>query len=125
MQYVAAQGLMHRDIAARNCLLTKELVLKIADFGLTIKMSARTEVQGKVPVKWLAREVRMGGIKILFNLINSLFSDSTTWNILETNVSFVLSTSIKINIFVFSVMYGHMVSYAGRFTTMEQSRIQT
>ena len=51
-------GFIHRDIAARNCLLTDQMVLKIADFGLTMK---RNEIQmdnlGKVPVKWLAKEV--------------------------------------------------------------------
>jgi len=37
LEYIASQGLLHRDIAARNCLLTaKELTLKIADFGLTV-----------------------------------------------------------------------------------------
>lgn len=74
MQYIAAQGLLHRDIAARNCLLNKDLTLKIADFGLTIKTSARTaEVQGKVPVKWLAREVRMGGKLNNYKSIKTIF----------------------------------------------------
>lgn len=31
--YLAKRGVLHRDVAARNCLLTDEDTLKIADFG--------------------------------------------------------------------------------------------
>lgn len=34
MVYISSQNCIHRDIAARNCLLTDTLTLKISDFGM-------------------------------------------------------------------------------------------
>lgn len=58
LNYIHSMGYVHRDIAARNCLLTETTTLKIADFGLTLKTKqTQMESLGKVPVKWLAKEV--------------------------------------------------------------------
>lgn len=35
MKYLAAQRFVHRDLACRNCLVAKGLVVKIADFGMS------------------------------------------------------------------------------------------
>ena len=37
LQYFQDQGLSHRDIKAENILITKDLQLKIADFGFASK----------------------------------------------------------------------------------------
>jgi serine/threonine protein kinase len=34
MDYLTKQGFVHMDLAARNCLLAEQNVVKIADFGL-------------------------------------------------------------------------------------------
>uniref|UniRef100_A0A8R1EES4 Protein kinase domain-containing protein n=2 Tax=Caenorhabditis japonica TaxID=281687 RepID=A0A8R1EES4_CAEJA len=59
LAYLEKKSCLHRDIAARNCLLSLTDQIKISDFGLSD--DKRTEMQddtlGKVPVKWLAPEV--------------------------------------------------------------------
>lgn len=35
MTYLAAQRFVHRDLACRNCLVGSDLVVKIADFGMS------------------------------------------------------------------------------------------
>ena len=61
MQHLAERGCIHRDIAARNILLTDRCVCKIADFGMSRRLEAESDyyrVKGanKVPVKWSAPE---------------------------------------------------------------------
>ena len=61
MQHLAERGCIHRDIAARNILLTDRCVCKIADFGMSRRLEAETDyyrVKGsnKLPVKWSAPE---------------------------------------------------------------------
>jgi Janus kinase 3 len=34
MEYMESKGILHMDIAARNCLLSAENRVKVADFGL-------------------------------------------------------------------------------------------
>ncbi|KAH7726645.1 TK/FER protein kinase [Aphelenchoides avenae] len=64
LDYLADSGVIHRDVAARNCLLSKEGQVKISDFGLAVM--AQNEVReaklSKVPVKWLAPETLRIGI---------------------------------------------------------------
>ncbi|KAI6197361.1 hypothetical protein M3Y94_01214900 [Aphelenchoides besseyi] len=57
LAYLEKQNFMHRDIAARNCLLTDKLELKISDFGMSDERTELTDEKlEKVPVKWLAPE---------------------------------------------------------------------
>ena len=44
MLYLSSKNFIHRDLATRNCLVNKDMVVKIADFGLTISL-ATSEVK--------------------------------------------------------------------------------
>ncbi|CAJ0590722.1 unnamed protein product [Cylicocyclus nassatus] len=57
LQYLSSQGIIHRDVAARNCLIGKNDVAKISDFGLSIVGTQKKEkALKKVPVRYLAPE---------------------------------------------------------------------
>jgi len=61
MDYIAKRNMIHMDLAARNVLLGRGNVVKIADFGLTRKLSPgknyyRLMVTLKLPIKWMALE---------------------------------------------------------------------
>lgn len=51
---------IHRDIAARNILVTKQRAIRIADFGLARKDSSvyhiRSSQNVPLPLKWMALE---------------------------------------------------------------------
>lgn len=60
MEYVASQGIVHRDLASRNILVSRDKVCKVADFGFARRVNEdcayeRTTVN-PVPVKWMAPE---------------------------------------------------------------------
>uniref|UniRef100_A0A7E4UWN8 Tyrosine-protein kinase n=1 Tax=Panagrellus redivivus TaxID=6233 RepID=A0A7E4UWN8_PANRE len=60
MCYLESQWVVHKDLAARNCLLSKNDSIKISDFGLSIireKGTAATDqTRTKVPCRWMAPE---------------------------------------------------------------------
>ncbi|EDQ85658.1 uncharacterized protein MONBRDRAFT_29090 [Monosiga brevicollis MX1] len=61
MAYIAAQGMVHMDLAARNCLVAENNLVKVADFGLTRKIPEgqdywQSKTVMKLPVKWCAIE---------------------------------------------------------------------
>ncbi|GAU98634.1 hypothetical protein RvY_09753 [Ramazzottius varieornatus] len=61
MNYLASRNYVHRDLAARNVLVNKQLVCKIADFGLSREIESRCDAAyttkgGKIPVRWTAPE---------------------------------------------------------------------
>lgn len=60
MRYLHTQKCVHRDLASRNCLISSEGFVKIADFGLskTLKknQTAFKEALKEAPLAWLAPE---------------------------------------------------------------------
>lgn len=60
MEYVASKGIIHRDLASRNILVSRDKICKVADFGFARRVSddcayERTTAN-PVPVKWMAPE---------------------------------------------------------------------
>eukprot|EP00800_Vazella_pourtalesii_P015708 TRINITY_DN4310_c1_g1_i2.p1 TRINITY_DN4310_c1_g1~~TRINITY_DN4310_c1_g1_i2.p1 ORF type:complete len:838 (-),score=123.43 TRINITY_DN4310_c1_g1_i2:133-2646(-) len=60
MEYLASKNCVHRDLAARNILLTRNMVCKIADFGMSREFKENYDYYkssgGLIPVKWTAPE---------------------------------------------------------------------
>lgn len=60
MEYVAAQGIIHRDLASRNILVSKDKICKVADFGFARRVNDECAYErttaNPVPVKWMAPE---------------------------------------------------------------------
>uniref|UniRef100_A0A1I7Z9F4 Tyrosine-protein kinase n=2 Tax=Steinernema glaseri TaxID=37863 RepID=A0A1I7Z9F4_9BILA len=63
MCYLAGRRVIHRDIAARNCLLGKNMEVKISDFGLSVanKDVLKLDKLKSMPIKWLAPETLRKG----------------------------------------------------------------
>ncbi|XP_059147313.1 putative neurotrophin receptor LTRK 1 [Physella acuta] len=63
MEYLASQHIVHRDLATRNCLVGKNLVVKISDFGMSrdVYTTDYYKVNGSamVPVRWMSPETFM------------------------------------------------------------------
>uniref|UniRef100_A0A1I7Z8M5 Protein kinase domain-containing protein n=1 Tax=Steinernema glaseri TaxID=37863 RepID=A0A1I7Z8M5_9BILA len=58
MSYLSSRGFIHRDVAARNVLVTCNNTAKIGDFGLCryTTEALYTTRGGKLPIKWMAPE---------------------------------------------------------------------
>ncbi|CAB4006603.1 high affinity nerve growth factor receptor-like isoform X1 [Paramuricea clavata] len=65
LEYLASYRLIHRDIAARNCLVADDLTIKIADFGMSRDIYSKSYYQiGRdtfLPVRWLSPEAILFG----------------------------------------------------------------
>uniref|UniRef100_A0A914RBE8 Protein kinase domain-containing protein n=1 Tax=Panagrolaimus davidi TaxID=227884 RepID=A0A914RBE8_9BILA len=58
MRYLHIQGCIHSDFASRNCLISAEGIIKIADFGLSKfvdELNPQT-AKLKIPIRWMAPE---------------------------------------------------------------------
>uniref|UniRef100_A0A0N4ZVE9 Tyrosine-protein kinase n=1 Tax=Parastrongyloides trichosuri TaxID=131310 RepID=A0A0N4ZVE9_PARTI len=61
IEYLHEKNCLHRDIAARNCLLS-DTCLKVSDFGMTIKFRMgekgvkMNDINMKIPLRWSAPE---------------------------------------------------------------------
>ncbi|XP_012881009.1 PREDICTED: macrophage colony-stimulating factor 1 receptor [Dipodomys ordii] len=79
MAFLASKNCIHRDVAARNVLLTNGHVAKIGDFGLArdIMNDSNYIVKGnaRLPVKWMAPES-------IFDCIYTVQSDVWSYGIL-------------------------------------------
>ena len=60
LSYLESRRFVHRDIAARNVLVSNERCVKLADFGLSRVLQADgcyyKAGRGKLPIKWMAPE---------------------------------------------------------------------
>lgn len=60
LSYLAQLRYVHRDVAARNCLVSANRVVKLADFGMTRLVFEndyyRFSRKGMLPVRWMAPE---------------------------------------------------------------------
>ncbi|XP_056460280.1 tyrosine-protein kinase ABL2-like isoform X2 [Gadus chalcogrammus] len=59
MEYLEKKNFIHGDLAARNCLVGENHVVKVADFGLSRLMTGETytaHAGAKFPIKWTAPE---------------------------------------------------------------------
>ncbi|MCP9258977.1 Tyrosine-protein kinase [Dirofilaria immitis] len=59
LEYLEQNNCIHRDIAARNCLLTRDYHIKLSDFGMS---NEKHLFKTKVPIKWLAPETMQNRI---------------------------------------------------------------
>ncbi|XP_075712302.1 macrophage colony-stimulating factor 1 receptor [Rhinoderma darwinii] len=79
MSFLASKNCIHRDVAARNVLVTQGRVAKICDFGLArdIENDSNYVVKGnaRLPVKWMAPES-------IFDCIYTVQSDVWSYGIL-------------------------------------------
>ncbi|XP_066583513.1 tyrosine-protein kinase transmembrane receptor Ror2-like isoform X2 [Prorops nasuta] len=60
MVYLSDRKFVHRDLATRNCLINDQMIVKIADFGLSQKIYLQDYYKGDeqdaVPVRWMPLE---------------------------------------------------------------------
>ena len=68
MRYLASRKFIHRDLATRNCLVGKDFVVKISDFGMSENLydSLYYRVQGRLilPIRWMAYESFYGKFSV-------------------------------------------------------------
>ncbi|KAK6305691.1 hypothetical protein J4Q44_G00244710 [Coregonus suidteri] len=101
MDFLASKNCIHRDVAARNVLLTDGCVAKICDFGLArdIENDSNYVVKGnaRLPVKWMAPES-------IFDCVYTVQSDIWSYGILLWEV-FSLGKSPYPNVVVDTRFY--------------------
>lgn len=66
MEYLAELNFVHRDVAARNCLIDSNFHAKVADFGLSRDISAQNyyrigSAKAYMPVRWMPPEALLYG----------------------------------------------------------------
>lgn len=56
MCFLSENRFVHRDMAARNVLVSSDLTMKVSDFGLSKEQNYYISSKGKLPWKWMALE---------------------------------------------------------------------
>eukprot|EP01147_Barroeca_monosierra_P007150 gene7150-466_t len=54
LSYLSSKHFIHRDVAARNCLLSGDGTVKIGDFGMSRLL--QTDTSDSLPIRWMAVE---------------------------------------------------------------------
>ena len=75
MEFIASKGVVHKDLAARNVLLSSRMEVKLTDFGLSSisdeSFTYQAAFQRRLPIRWMAPET----------LTERLFSEaSDSWS---------------------------------------------
>ena len=64
MKYLAMLNFVHRDLASRNCLIGKNFIIKLADFGMSRNLYEshyyRIHGSATLPIRWMATECYYG-----------------------------------------------------------------
>ena len=68
MRYLASRKFVHRDLATRNCLVGRDFVVKVSDFGMSRNLydSFYYRIQGRLilPIRWMAYESFYGKFSV-------------------------------------------------------------
>ena len=56
MTYLEEKGIVHRDLAASNVLISKDEIAKVSDFGLAKKILDESKSGVRIRIKWTAPE---------------------------------------------------------------------
>ena len=79
MKHLSDLGIIHRDLALRNILLTSDQIIKIADFGLAVSLSDDRKEDSSRPSQYLSRSNKPTPFKwmALESLTSNIFSHKT------------------------------------------------
>ena len=68
MRYLSSKRVVHRDLATRNCLVGRDFVIKVSDFGMSRNLydAFYYRVHGKLilPIRWMAYESFYGKFSV-------------------------------------------------------------
>jgi serine/threonine protein kinase len=84
MEYIADKGIVHRDLATRNCMIDWDLKIKVADFGLARTMANgkdyyRMGQGGQLPIRWMAIESLLDFVFTTKSDVVSLCKENRCW----------------------------------------------
>lgn len=66
MSYLEEKGIVHRDLAASNVLISEDNVAKVSDFGLAKQIMDETNKNGvRIRIKWTAPEAIRGKVNMM------------------------------------------------------------
>lgn len=78
MEYLSSMGYVHKDLAARNCLIADQLVVKICDFARFMKKYDsdyyQTNPLTRLPIRWMPREA----LDNIYNQLTDVYSFGVT-----------------------------------------------